>query len=105
MNKVTKMSGLSNSAQQKLEKVRANVIKILQTRFKDLPEQVIQDVNSIDDISLLEKLFNNSIIVADFEDFQQNSTLIPRNLITPIAKINTSMIQSKQSLSRVYSCH
>ena len=72
MNKVTKMSGLSNSAQQKLEKVRANVIKILQTRFKDLPEQVIQDVNSIDDISLLEKLFNNSIIVADFEDFQQN---------------------------------
>ncbi len=72
MNKVTKMSGLSNSAQQNLEKVRANVIKILQTRFKDLPEQVIQDVNSIDDISLLEKLFNNSIIVADFEDFQQN---------------------------------
>ena len=47
-------------------------LKILQTRFKDLPEQVIQDVNSIDDISLLEKLFNYSIIVADFEDFQQN---------------------------------
>ena len=72
MNKVTKMSGLSNSVQQNLEKVRANVSKILQTRFKDVPEQVIQDVNSIDDISLLEKLFNNSIIVADFEDFQQN---------------------------------
>ena len=72
MNNLTEFEGLSNSAQQKLEKVRANVIKILQTRFKDLPEQVIQDVNSIDDISLLEKLFNNSIIVADFEDFQQN---------------------------------
>ena len=72
MNKVTKMSELSNSAQQNLEKVRANVIKILQTRFKNVPEQVMQDVDSIDDISLLEKLFNNSIIVADFEDFQNN---------------------------------
>ena len=72
MNNLTEFEGLSNSAQQKLEKVRANVIKILQTRFKAIPEQVIQDVNSIDDISLLEKLFNNSIIVADFEDFQQN---------------------------------
>ena len=72
MNKVTKMSELSNSAQQNLEKVRANVIKILQTRFKNVPEQVMQDVDSIDDISLLEKLFNNSIIVADFEDFQKN---------------------------------
>lgn len=54
------------------EKSQANVIKILQTRFKEVPEQVIQDINSIDDVSVLEKLFNNSIIVADFEDFQKN---------------------------------
>lgn len=54
------------------EKSRANVIKILQTRFKEVPEQVIQDINSINDVSVLEKLFNNSIIVADFEDFQKN---------------------------------
>lgn len=53
------------------EKSQANVIKILQTRFKEVPEQVIQDINSIDDVSVLEKLFNNSIIVADFEDFQK----------------------------------
>ena len=72
MNKVTSFEGLSNSAQQNLEKVRANVIKILQTRFKDVPEQVIQDINLLDDLLILEKLFNNSIIVADFEDFQNN---------------------------------
>lgn len=72
MNNLTDFEGLSNSVQQKLEKSRANVIKILQTRFKDVPQQVIQDINSINDVSVLEKLFNNSIIVADFEDFQKN---------------------------------
>lgn len=61
------MNNLTN-----FKKSQANVIKILQTRFKDVPEQVIQDINSIDDVSVLEKLFNNSIIVADFEDFQKN---------------------------------
>lgn len=61
------MNNLTN-----FKKSRANVIKILQTRFKDVPEQVIQDINSLSDISVLEKLFNNSIIVADFEDFQKN---------------------------------
>ena len=72
MNNLTNSENLSNSTPEKLEKARANVIKILQTRFKDVPEQVVEDINSIDDISLLEKLFNNSIIVADFEDFYKN---------------------------------
>ncbi|MEL6164144.1 MAG: hypothetical protein AAFR37_10410 [Cyanobacteria bacterium J06628_3] len=72
MNNLTDFEGLSNSVQQKLEKSRANVIKILETRFKDVPEQVIQDINSISDLSVLEKLFHNSIIVAAKEDFQKN---------------------------------
>ena len=71
MNNLTDFEGLSNSAEEKLVKTRANVIKIVQTRFKDVSEQVIQDINSIDDVSVLEKLFTNSIIVADFEDFQK----------------------------------
>ena len=72
MNNLTNSENLSNSTPEKLEKARANVIKILQTRFKDVPEQVIQDINLLDDLLILEKLFNNSIIVADFEDFQNN---------------------------------
>ena len=70
MNKSTNLEGLSKQ-KQKLEKSRANVIKIIQTRFKQVPDQVIQAINAIDDASLLEKLFTNSIIVADFEDFQK----------------------------------
>jgi hypothetical protein len=56
---------------EKLEKARANVIKIVQTRFKQVPDEVIQAINAINDKSVLEKLFTNSIIVADLEDFQK----------------------------------
>lgn len=70
MNNLTKVEELSKE-QGKLEKARANVIKIVQTRFKQVPEEVIQAVNTINDESVLKKLFTNSIIVADFEDFQK----------------------------------
>lgn len=70
MNKVTKIEELSKE-EEKLEKTRANVIKIVQTRFQQVPEEVIQAINTIDDESVLKKLFTNSMIVADFEDFQK----------------------------------
>lgn len=70
MNNSTNLEELSKQ-QDKLEKARANVIKIVQTRFKQVTEQVIQAINAIDDESVLEMLFTNSIIVADFEDFQK----------------------------------
>ncbi len=64
--KFCKMNNVTN-----LEKARANVIKIVQTRFKQVPEEVVQTIEAIDNESVLEKLFTNSIIVADFEDFQK----------------------------------
>ena len=70
MNNVKHFKGLSKS-EENLEKTRTNVMKIVQTRFKQLPEGVIQAIHSIDDLSILEKLFTNSIIVADFEDFEK----------------------------------
>ncbi|MGB3755267.1 MAG: hypothetical protein WBA07_02700 [Rivularia sp. (in: cyanobacteria)] len=70
MNFSTTAEGLSKQ-QEKLEKARANVIKIVQTRFKQVPDEVIQAINAINDGSVLEKLFTNSIVVADFEDFQK----------------------------------
>ena len=69
MNNATNVEGLSK--QGKVEKARANVIKIVQTRFKKVPDEVIQAIKAIDDESLLEKLFTNSIIVADLQDFQK----------------------------------
>lgn len=70
MNQAINIEGLSKQ-QEKLKKTRANVIKIVQTRFKQVPEQVIQSINAIDNQSVLEMLFTNSIIVADFQDFQK----------------------------------
>ncbi len=70
MNFSTTAEGLSKQ-QEKLEKARANVIKIVQTRFKQVPDEVIQAINAINDGLVLEKLFTNSIVVADFEDFQK----------------------------------
>ena len=70
MNFSTTAEGLSKQ-QEKLEKARANVFKIVQTRFKQVPDEVIQAINAINDESVLEKLFTNSIVVADFEDFQK----------------------------------
>jgi hypothetical protein len=70
MNNLTTVQGLSKQ-KEKLEKARANVIKIVKTRFKQVPDKAIQAVNAIEDESVLEKLFTNSIIVADFEDFHK----------------------------------
>ncbi|MEM6752290.1 MAG: hypothetical protein AAF630_04800 [Cyanobacteria bacterium P01_C01_bin.38] len=70
MNNTKSPEGLSQQ-KEKLEKSRANVIKIIQTRFKQVPNEVIQVINTIDNESVLEKLFTISIIVADFEDFQK----------------------------------
>ncbi len=70
MNNPTNLEGLSKQ-QEKFEKAQANVIKIVQTRFKQVPDEVIQAINAINDESVLEKLFTNSIIVADLEDFQK----------------------------------
>lgn len=55
----------------KIHKARFNVIKILRTRFKDIPEQVVEVINGINEESVLNLLFTNSITVADFEGFQQ----------------------------------
>lgn len=70
MNHITNVEELAQK-EEKLEKARANIHKIVQTRFKQVPDEVIQAINAIDDESVLEKLFTNSIIVADFEDFHK----------------------------------
>ena len=55
----------------KIDKARFNIIKILRARFKEVPEQVVEAISGINEESVLELLFTNSITVADFEGFQQ----------------------------------
>jgi len=78
MNDKANLEKLSKQ-QDKLEKIRANIIKIVQTRFKKVPDEVIQSLNAINDELVLEKLFTNSIIVADFEDFQKRLKAVISN--------------------------
>lgn len=70
MHNVTNVEELSQT-QEKLIKARANIIKIIQTRFKQVPKSIVQAIDAINDESVLKMLFTNSIIVADFEDFQK----------------------------------
>lgn len=56
---------------KEVEKVRININTIIQARFGEVSQQVMEVINAIDDKPALEKLFTSSIIVADFEDFQK----------------------------------
>ena len=48
-----------------------NIIQLLQKRFGNLPENLIENVNKIDDIAVLESLVVETIDVNSPEDFQQ----------------------------------
>ncbi|MEO1428721.1 MAG: hypothetical protein AAFV71_06555 [Cyanobacteria bacterium J06633_8] len=70
MNDITDVERLTKKPTE-VEKVRINIVKIIEARFEEVPQEVIQAINAIDDKPVLEKLFTSSIIVADFEDFQK----------------------------------
>ncbi len=48
-----------------------NILKLLQKRFGNLPENLVENINKIDDISLLEGLILETIAVNSPEEFQQ----------------------------------
>jgi len=54
-----------------LQNLQENVIKILQTRFGEVPESVAEVINGIEDQSLLQTLFTNAITIGSIEEFQQ----------------------------------
>ena len=48
-----------------------NIIQLLQKRFDNLPESLVENINQIDDIAVLESLVVETISVNSPEDFQQ----------------------------------
>ncbi|TAE56655.1 MAG: hypothetical protein EAZ87_17935 [Nostocales cyanobacterium] len=50
---------------------RKDIIKLLQKRFGNLPESLVESINQIDDIALLESLILETISVNSPEEFQQ----------------------------------
>ena len=66
--------GIQQGIQQgAIQTQRENVLGALQLRFQNvsLPPFVVQQVNSIDDATLLKKLFNLSLLVESLVKFEQ----------------------------------
>ena len=55
----------------KLLQARESVIKVLETRFEEVPEEIRETINKIEDISRLEELHETAITIASLADFQQ----------------------------------
>ena len=77
-----KMPLVTNIERRATEKTRKetqkeNIIKLVQVRFGDIPQSLLENINQIDDISLLEQLLLSTIRVSSLEEFAQlvNSNL------------------------------
>ncbi|WP_414623410.1 DUF4351 domain-containing protein [Calothrix sp. CCY 0018] len=63
---------LSNIEIRAIEKTHhKNIIQLLQKRFGNLPESLVENINKIDDVAVLESLVVETISVSSPEDFQQ----------------------------------
>jgi len=66
--------GMQKGIQQgAIERQRENILGVLQVRFQNvsLPTFIVQQVNSIDDLALLKKLFNLSVLVESVAKFEK----------------------------------
>ncbi|MDB9541242.1 hypothetical protein [Anabaenopsis arnoldii] len=71
-----KMPLLTNIEKRTIEKttkqtLKQNIIKLLQVRFGDIPENLVASINKIDDTSFLEQIFVSAINVSSLEEFAQ----------------------------------
>ncbi len=59
------------------ETQKANIIKLVQVRFGDIPENLVTSINQVDDTSFLEQIFVSAISISSLEEFAQlvNSNL------------------------------
>lgn len=73
-----KMPLLTNIERRTIEKTRKqDIIKLIQVRFGDIPENLIASINQIDKTSFLEQLLISTISISSLEEFAQivNSNL------------------------------
>ena len=67
-----KMPLLTNIERRTIKKTeKKNIIKLVQVRFGNIPETLIENINKIDDISLLEQFLVSTISVSSLEEFAQ----------------------------------
>ncbi|MGA9379690.1 MAG: transposase [Phormidium sp.] len=64
-----------------VQNARENVIEILEIRFSEVPIEIVESINEIDDASALKTLLRRAITIASIPEFQQilNEVTAPRN--------------------------
>jgi hypothetical protein len=54
----------------KLLNAREWVIKVLETRFEDVPEEIKKAINQLEDVTRLKQLLKQAITISSVADFQ-----------------------------------
>lgn len=70
MRYVTSIERLAKQ-EGKVENTRENIIIVLEVRFGEIPFNISESVNLINDLSVLKKLYRNAILISSFEAFAE----------------------------------
>ncbi len=71
--------GREEGLQQTRQILRSSIINILQVRFEAVPPELIEAINSIEDISELQRLLLETVSVNSVADFEQLLSQNPNN--------------------------
>ncbi|MFY7800290.1 MAG: hypothetical protein ACOVQ3_15145 [Dolichospermum sp.] len=69
---------VTNIERRAIERTRKqDITKLVQVRFGDIPQSLLENINQIDDTSFLEQIFVSAINISSLEEFAQlvNSNL------------------------------
>ncbi|HEY9612932.1 hypothetical protein [Allocoleopsis sp.] len=55
----------------KLETLRENAITILEVRFREVPPELIDVINTLKDVAVLKQLHRQAITILSIQEFQQ----------------------------------
>ncbi|MCL1472715.1 hypothetical protein [Argonema antarcticum] len=53
-----------------IEKGREDIIDVLQIRFEDLPGELVQEINQIEDVEQLKTLHRQAVTIGSLAEFQ-----------------------------------
>ena len=69
---------VTNIERRAIERTRKqDITKLVQVRFGDIPQSLLENINQIDDTSFLEQIFVSAINISSLKEFAQlvNSNL------------------------------
>ena len=72
IERIAKQEGIEEGKHRgKVESARENIIIVLEVRFGEIPLNICESVNLINDLSLLKKLHRNAILISSVEAFAE----------------------------------